>query len=212
MGSPIFSINLTIENDSIPAIKSKLSYVHMSIKKSQAILQSFTTLRAEVSLLHGQSFQLLICRVVGLFFIRLRFNTIRSAQREIIIQNIFSFSENKKHLFTCKAATGIGEKVTYFKLVDYAQRKEQVIVRTAICKFVTQMQTPFVNQSAPHERARYQNDNCRRSFSFRDVLIFRGVRGRLSSCGLGMFQIRTMANFETEVYELLKLFYSSRRS
>ena len=127
MGSPIFSINLTIENDSIPAIKSKLSYVHMSIKKSQAILQSFTTLRAEVSLLHGQSFQLLICRVVGLFFIRLRFNTIRSAQREIIIQNIFSFSENKKHLFTCKAATGIGEKVTYIKLVDYAQRKEQVI-------------------------------------------------------------------------------------
>ena len=64
----------------------------------------------------------------------------------------------------------------------------------------------FVNQSAPHESARYQNDNCRRSFSFRDVLIFRGVRGRLSSCGLWMFQIRTMANFETEVYELLKLF------
>ena len=34
------------------------------------------------------------------------------------------------------------------------------------------MWTPFVNQSAPHESARYQNDNCRRSFPFRDVLIF----------------------------------------
>ena len=33
---------------------------------------------------------------------------------------------------------------------------EQVIVGTAICKFVTQMYTPFVNQSAPHESARYQ--------------------------------------------------------
>ena len=37
-----------------------------------------------------------------------------------------------------------------------------VIVGTAMCKFVTQMYTPFVNQSAPHESARYQNDNCRR--------------------------------------------------
>ena len=33
------------------------------------------------------------------------------------------------------------------------------------------MWTPFVNQSAPHESARYQNDNCRRSFPFRDGLI-----------------------------------------
>ena len=33
------------------------------------------------------------------------------------------------------------------------------------------METPFVNQSAPNESARYQNDNCRRSFPFRDVLI-----------------------------------------
>ena len=33
------------------------------------------------------------------------------------------------------------------------------------------MWTPFVYQSATHESARYQNDNCRRSFPFRNVLI-----------------------------------------
>ena len=44
-----------------------------------------------------------------------------------------------------------------------------------------------------------------------DFVHFTAVTGRLSSCGLLMFQIRTMANFETEVYELLKLFDSSRR-
>ena len=32
---------------------------------------------------------------------------------------------------------------------------------------------------------------------------------KLSSCGLWMFQISTLANCETEVYELLKLFDSS---
>ena len=32
---------------------------------------------------------------------------------------------------------------------------------------------------------------------------------KLSSCGLWMFQISTLANWETEVYELLKLFDSS---
>ena len=53
--------------------------------------------------------------------------------------------------------------------------------------------------------ARYQNDNCRRLFSFRDgdnpdVLIlyisahFTGVTGRSSSCRLWMFQISTMAS------------------
>ena len=51
------------------------------------------------------------------WFVLYAFVLISSAQREITntreIQNIFSFSENKKHLFTCKAATGIGEKVTY---------------------------------------------------------------------------------------------------
>ena len=41
----------------------------------------------------------------------------------------------------------------------------------AICKCLTQMYTPFVNQSAPHESTQNQNDNCRRSFTFRDVLI-----------------------------------------
>ena len=40
---------------------------------------------------------------------------------------------------------------------------------------------------------------------------FTGVTGRLSSCGLGMFQISNMAKYETEVYALLKLFDSSRR-
>jgi len=30
---------------------------------------------------------------------------------------------------------------------------------------------PFVNQSVPHESARYQNDNCRRSIPFPDVRI-----------------------------------------
>ena len=31
--------------------------------------------------------------------------------------------------------------------------------------------TAFVSKSAPHQSARNQNDNCRRSFPFRDVLI-----------------------------------------
>ena len=35
----------------------------------------------------------------------------------------------------------------------------------------SEVDSPFVNQSAPHESPRYQNDYCRRSFPFRDVLI-----------------------------------------
>ena len=44
-----------------------------------------------------------------------------------------------------------------------------------------------------------------------DFVHFTGGTGRLSSCGLWMFQISTMANFQTGVYELLKLFDSSRQ-
>ena len=44
-----------------------------------------------------------------------------------------------------------------------------------------------------------------------DFFHFAGVTGRLSSCGLRMFQISNMTNYETEVYALLKLFDSSRR-
>ena len=43
-----------------------------------------------------------------------------------------------------------------------------------------------------------------------DFVYFIGVTGPRSSCGLWMFQFRAMANFETEVYELLKIFDSSR--
>ena len=76
------------------------------------------------------------------------------------------------------------------------------------------MWTPFVNQSAPHESARYQNDNCRRSFPFRDGLILyisQESQDDCLQCGLWMFQISTMANFDTEVYGLLKLFGSSSK-
>ena len=61
------------------------------------------------------------------------------------------------------------------------------------------------------------NDNCQRSFPFHDVLILyisqesqdHGIHVDLECFKLA--QISTMANFETEVYELLKLFDSSRQ-
>ena len=86
---------------------------------------------------------------------------------------------------------------------------------TAICEFVTQMQTPFVNQSVLHESARFYNDNCRRTFPFSDVLLILYISQEAQDDCLHvdfqMFQISTTANLETDVYELLKLFDSSRR-
>ena len=45
---------------------------------------------------------------------------------------------------------------------------------------------------------------------YADFVHFTGVTGRLSLCGLWMFQINTMANSETEVYELLTRLMSIR--
>ena len=77
--------------------------------------------------------------------------------------------------------------------------------------------------------SRYQNDNCRRSIvpvtvsrsriaehtivprAFDVMILYLSQDDKFSSCGLLTFQIRTMANFDTEAYELLKLFDLSRR-
>ena len=76
--------------------------------------------------------------------------------------------------------------------------------------------------------SRYQNDNCHRSIvpvhfspsriaertivhrAFDVMILYLSQDNKFSSCGLLMFQIRTTAIFETEVYELLKLFDQSR--
>ena len=76
--------------------------------------------------------------------------------------------------------------------------------------------------------SRYQNDNCRRSIvpvnvsrsriaeraivprAFDVMILYLSQDNMFSSCGLLTFQIRTMANFETEVEELLKLFDQPR--
>ena len=54
-----------------------------------------------------------------------------------------------------------------------------------------------------------QKDNCPRSFPFCGALILyisQESEDNCLQCGLWTFQINTMATFETEVYELLKLF------
>ena len=76
--------------------------------------------------------------------------------------------------------------------------------------------------------SRNQNDNCRRSIvpvnvlrsriaeraivprAFDVMILYLSQDNTVSSCGRLTFQIRTMANFETEVEELLKLFDQSR--
>lgn len=77
--------------------------------------------------------------------------------------------------------------------------------------------------------SRNQNDNCRRSIipvnvsrsriaeraiivprAFDVTILYLSQDNTVSSCGRLTFQIRTMANFETEVEELLKLFDQSR--
>ena len=76
--------------------------------------------------------------------------------------------------------------------------------------------------------SQYQNNNCHRSIvsvhvsrsrlaehtivprAFDVMILYLSQDNTFSSCGLLTFQIRTMANFETEVEELLKLFDQSR--
>ena len=76
--------------------------------------------------------------------------------------------------------------------------------------------------------SQYPKDNCHRSIvpvhvsrsrlaehtvvprAFVVMILYLSQDNKFSSCGLLTFQIRTMANFETEVEELLKLFDQSR--
>ena len=46
--------------------------------------------------------------------------------------------------------------------------------------------------------------------AFDVMILYLSQDNMFSSCGLLTFQIRTMANFETQVEELLKLFDQSR--
>ena len=57
--------------------------------------------------------------------------------------------------------------------------------------------TAFVNQSAPHESARNQNDNCRRSFPFRDVLILYISQESQDDCLHADFQCFKLALWPT---------------
>ena len=81
---------------------------------------------------------------------------------------------------------------------------------TAICKCSLSCKTAFENQSRKRPKSKRQLSYIVPVPRCADFVHFTGVTGRLSSCGLSMFQISTMANFETEVYELLKLFDSFR--
>ena len=74
---------------------------------------------------------------------------------------------------------------------------------------VTGMMTTVIHRSFPFRDQEVLRVHCAQSF---DVMILSlSWKDKMSLRGLWMFQISTKANFETEVYALLKLFDSSWR-